>query len=1333
MGGQGFLRRFAAAGRPGRLPPHPGRGRLAAGDPVEVVHRPGHGLTVAEVSRIYHDDHAAAARLLEVPELADTWKQLGGAVRHASPGAAPDGLAAGRWRRPGHRVPDRPESGMSQQANLRVQVLGVLAVAVDGREVPATELASRKGRTLLKLLLARRGSVVPAEVAGRGPVGRAAARRPRRQPGHAGQPAAGRARAGRGRRRPPGWRFVAGARVEVDLDEAERLAGEAEARLAGEPALALAAAERALALLGRGPFLADEPDADWAMAPRREAERLTARSQAAGLGRRPGRRRPCPRPGPRPRRHHRRPPGRAAWRAVMLAHTAAGEPAAALAAYEHLRQTLAYELGTDPAPDTPSLHLAGPPRRTGAGGERRRRGPHPRSGTEAAGAMGACRPAAGALGWPTPLAPATRRPWYVGREGEVAELAAAWKGAVGGRPGMVLVVGEAGIGKTRLVQAVAGLAGATGGLVVQARCYEAERSLFLQPVAEAVRAVALALPPGRVGAAAGDAAGTLAELVPDLRKLLDLPAYERAPAELQRRRSFEAVAGFVRGLAAQQPLLLVVDDLDLAGASTLELLHFLLRRLARRPVRRRPQSGPRRGPRSWPGWPTPGGSWSWASGGGRGRAGPPLRRGRPGRPGAGAGQKPHPVHGGKPAGGRRGQVGPGRDPASLRDAVQAPGRRAGPEVETLLRAAVVAGAASTWRPWPASSAAGRGSGRGAERALAARCRSRTRPATVGVRQRAGPRGPEPDQPPADRVTRHRRLAGGRPTGPRRPPAGRRRRRLGGRGHGLDGGGRQRRRVVGHPRRRAAARPGRRRGRQAGDPALEASARLDRGRGLVALGGYPAAFADQERALELAVEHGLEDGWRPALEELGWTPTNRDYGRLRAGPSGPGAGRAGRGGPPGRAEALLLAARMRNAEGDLAGAWAAFDARLGEPDPATPDGRPGLPGPAPGARRPVRRGPAVLDRSVEACRAAGPFRPMLTSFPRPSWPAPTWATCGGAGPAGAAGAVAGRGRGPLYHPGGHRRVLARRELGELGRALGTWPTGAAQLLGLATTGTHPGLHAQLALAERAPWSPATTPEPPACCGGPAASSTGPFGYRWRVELRHAELTSLLAGVLAAGAAGGWPGPYGSTKYQALALALLGRRPEAAGRVAATRLRLPARRGCLAAAGPGGRRPHRWRERFRPKLWPGFLERGRLAAATVVDSASAAASRAAACRAPALGLTREGSRRGGRRRRRRPCGGRWPGPRPGRRRRRWPGGSRRRRPRPARGGRCRPRPRRCRARRRRGAPRYGLLAVPTCSSSWSTRTPPAVRSAPARRATTSMIAARVWVGAAGAAKR
>jgi MOSC domain-containing protein YiiM len=75
MGSQRFPRQFAAARRPGAYLRILAEGEVAAGDPVEVVDRPGHGLTVAEVSRIYHDDHAAAARLLQVPELAGTWRR----------------------------------------------------------------------------------------------------------------------------------------------------------------------------------------------------------------------------------------------------------------------------------------------------------------------------------------------------------------------------------------------------------------------------------------------------------------------------------------------------------------------------------------------------------------------------------------------------------------------------------------------------------------------------------------------------------------------------------------------------------------------------------------------------------------------------------------------------------------------------------------------------------------------------------------------------------------------------------------------------------------------------------------------------------------------------------------------------------------------------------------------------------------------------------------------------------------------------------------------------------------------------------------------------------
>ena len=75
MGDQRFVRRFAGAGRPGAYLRILAEGELAAGDPVEVVHRPGHGLTIAEFSRIYHRDRAAADRLLVVPELSSDWRE----------------------------------------------------------------------------------------------------------------------------------------------------------------------------------------------------------------------------------------------------------------------------------------------------------------------------------------------------------------------------------------------------------------------------------------------------------------------------------------------------------------------------------------------------------------------------------------------------------------------------------------------------------------------------------------------------------------------------------------------------------------------------------------------------------------------------------------------------------------------------------------------------------------------------------------------------------------------------------------------------------------------------------------------------------------------------------------------------------------------------------------------------------------------------------------------------------------------------------------------------------------------------------------------------------
>jgi MOSC domain-containing protein YiiM len=75
MGDTGFPVRFAEAGRPGAYLRIVEEGELSAGDPVEIVHRPAHGVTIGDVERIYHVDRVRVGVLLDVAELADGWRR----------------------------------------------------------------------------------------------------------------------------------------------------------------------------------------------------------------------------------------------------------------------------------------------------------------------------------------------------------------------------------------------------------------------------------------------------------------------------------------------------------------------------------------------------------------------------------------------------------------------------------------------------------------------------------------------------------------------------------------------------------------------------------------------------------------------------------------------------------------------------------------------------------------------------------------------------------------------------------------------------------------------------------------------------------------------------------------------------------------------------------------------------------------------------------------------------------------------------------------------------------------------------------------------------------
>jgi len=385
--------------------------------------------------------------------------------------------------------------------------------------------------------------------------------------------------------------------------------------------------------------------------------------------------------------------------------------------------------------------------------------------------------------------------------------------------------------------------------------------------------------------------------------------------------------------------------------------------------------------------------------------------------------------------------------------------------------------------------------------------------------------------------------------------------------------------------------------RAGDPVLEAGARLDRGRVLVALADYRAAFADLQRSLELAVAHGDDRREAAALEQLGWTAY---YGHdqhasevtAEARELAEQAVSARRAGPT----ALLLAARMRHADGDLAGARAAFDAVLGD--------RPGETGRPDEATRAAglawlglllehgdrsAEATRVLDQGIDACRAAGLFRPLLTA-------------CFGAA---LAYANLGDLRAALDRLALLERMLAEvedrfyharaatvgswlwRELGEPGRAR-ELADQLGYLLGPATVATPPpGLHAQHALAETALVA-GDQAEAAALLGRAGAQLGRPFGYRWRVELRHAELTSRLDPPAAEGLLH-LARTYGSAKYQAIAMARLGHREEAA-RLAAGSDYL------LAQAAPAAQARaavDRIAAALPPELRPGFLERGFLA--------------------------------------------------------------------------------------------------------------------------------------------
>ena len=164
----------------------------------------------------------------------------------------------------------------------------------------------------------------------------------------------------------------------------------------------------------------------------------------------------------------------------------------------------------------------------------------------------------------------------VGRERHLVELWAALDEAVAGRGGLLLLAGEAGVGKTRLAEELAAEAASRGGLVVWGRGWEGAGAPAFWPWVQVLRACVGGTP-------AGPRAGEIASLVPELAAVPDRgPAAGLSPdPEQVRFRLFDGVTRYLLAAAADRPLLVVLDDLHWADASSLQLLAFLAGELAR--------------------------------------------------------------------------------------------------------------------------------------------------------------------------------------------------------------------------------------------------------------------------------------------------------------------------------------------------------------------------------------------------------------------------------------------------------------------------------------------------------------------------------------------------------------------------------------------------------------------------------------------------------------------------------------------------------------------------------------------------------------------------------
>jgi len=175
---------------------------------------------------------------------------------------------------------------------------------------------------------------------------------------------------------------------------------------------------------------------------------------------------------------------------------------------------------------------------------------------------------------------------FVGREWERADLRRAVEDTRVGHGSLVLVSGEAGVGKTRLVQEIDAEADARGLRVLLGHSTRDEgRSPYLPSTEMIEQGMVTPRSPAILRRALGEAAPEIARIAPALRLVVpEIPAPLDLPPEQARRYLWLSMREFIGRAAEQRPLLLVFEDLHWADESTLLLLLYLAPSLPEMPV-----------------------------------------------------------------------------------------------------------------------------------------------------------------------------------------------------------------------------------------------------------------------------------------------------------------------------------------------------------------------------------------------------------------------------------------------------------------------------------------------------------------------------------------------------------------------------------------------------------------------------------------------------------------------------------------------------------------------------------------------------------------------------